>query len=200
MRLLVDRLKTEGHRITINQEPGGTAIGKDIRRILLDPANAEMAPKAELLLMFASRAQASAETILPALSRGDIVVSDRFTDSSLAYQGAGRDLGFETVWELHKLALGDLLPDLTICLSVNVSVGLARATKRNRSSNGPVSEARIDEQSIEFHYRVAKAYKRIAASEPHRFFLIDGEGSIDVVAQRVFNLVQIKLPLAQATQ
>lgn len=190
MRLLVDRLRLSGRVVTVNQEPGGTAIGKDIRRILLDPANAEMAAKTELLLMFASRAQAAAETILPALQRHEIVVSDRFTDSSLAYQGAGRELGFETVWALHQLALGMLLPDLTICLSVDVESGLARAARRNRDSGGPVSEARIDEQALEFHYRVAAAYEHIAQTEPHRFVLVNGEGSIDEVAARVWQTLQ----------
>ena len=190
MRRLVERLQTSGRTVTVNQEPGGTLIGKDIRRILLDPANAEMAPRTELLLMFASRTQAAAQTILPALSRGEIVVSDRFTDSSLAYQGAGRELGFDTVWSLHELALGMLLPDITICLSVDVEVGLARAARRNREQHAGWQEARIDEQSLEFHHRVAAAYEHIAQSEPHRFFLVNGDGSIDAVAERVWQIVQ----------
>src|SRR5947209_17615510 len=103
LRLLVERLRGQGYTVTENQEPGGTEIGKQIRRILLDPANAAMAPMAELLLMFASRAQAVAEVIVPALDRGEVVVSDRFTDSTLAYQGAARGLGFDVVPRAHLL-------------------------------------------------------------------------------------------------
>ena len=193
MRLLVERLRQARKTVALNQEPGGTAIGKDIRRILLDPANAEMAAKTELLLMFASRTQAVAETIFPALQRNEIVVSDRFTDSSLAYQGAGRELGFETVWALHQLALGLLLPDLTLCLSVDVEAGLARAVKRNQDTGHLLSEARIDEQSLEFHHRVAAAYEYIAETEPHRFLLVDGDGSIESVAERIWQLVLPRL-------
>ena len=127
MRLLVDRLRENRAPVMENQEPGATTIGRQIRRILLDPAHQEMAPMTELLLMFASRAQAAAEIILPALNRGDIVVSDRFTDSTLAYQGEARGLGFETVLEAHRLALGSLLPDLTICITIDVETGLDRA-------------------------------------------------------------------------
>ena len=191
--LLAERLREAGRTVSLNQEPGGTAIGKDIRRILLDPANAELASKTELLLMFASRAQAAAEIILPALQRNETVLSDRFTDSSLAYQGAGRELGFETVWALHELALGLLLPDVTICISVDVEAGLARATRRNQNQGSLLREARIDEQSLEFHHRVAAAYERIAESEPHRFYLVNGDGTIESVAERIWQVVQAHL-------
>src|SRR3954451_19100798 len=120
LRLLGARLEQLGLRVVLNQEPGGTPIGRDIRRILLDPANSEMASETELLLMFASRTQAAAEIIRPALLRGDVVLSDRWTDSSLAYQGAARGLGFSAVRELHRLALGDLNPQLTICVSIDI--------------------------------------------------------------------------------
>ncbi|MBV8808055.1 MAG: dTMP kinase, partial [Acidobacteriaceae bacterium] len=132
MLLLVDRLRGLGYTVVENQEPGATRIGNQIRRILLDPAHEEMAPMTELLLMFASRAQAAAEIIQPALRRGAIVVSDRFTDSSLAYQGAARHLGFETVLEAHRLALDSLFPDLTICLTLDIEFALARAHRRNQ--------------------------------------------------------------------
>ncbi|MGH9611409.1 MAG: dTMP kinase, partial [Bryobacteraceae bacterium] len=131
MRLLVDRLRAGGNVVTENREPGATRIGSMIRGILLDPEYREMAPMTELLLMFASRVQAAEEIVLPGLERGEIVVSDRFTDSTLAYQGAARGLGFQTVLELHRLALGSLRPDITICLAVDVAEGLARARHRN---------------------------------------------------------------------
>jgi dTMP kinase len=188
LRRLVDRLRQTGVRVTESQEPGATSIGRQIRRIFLDPANSEMHPMTELLLVFASRAQAAAEVILPALSRGEVVVSDRFTDSTLAYQGAGRRLGFEKVWELHRLALGSLLPDLTLCLTVDLEAGLSRAWLRNQRADG-LSEERLDRQSLEFHRRVQQSYGEIAALEPKRFRLIDGNGTPEAVSERVWAAV-----------
>lgn len=183
MKLLVERLKMLGLPVTENQEPGGTQIGRQIRRIMLDPAHEEMSPMTELLLMFASRAQAAAEIIVPALERGEIVVSDRFTDSTLAYQGEARGLGFETVLQAHRLALGSLLPDLTVCINIDVEAGLARAHERNSEDE---SEARLDRQRLDFHHRVSAGYRRIAQREPGRFRLVDGAGSREEVAERVW--------------
>lgn len=186
MRLLVERLRHEGHTVIENQEPGATHIGRQIRRIILDPAHQEMAGMTELLLMFASRAQAATEIIRPALERGDIVVSDRYTDSTLAYQGEGRGIGFETVLAAHKLALGGLLPDLTICMTIDVETGLSRAHKRNTSAD---DTDRLDQQSLDFHHRVAEGYRKIARLEPSRFRLVDGAGEPSVVAERVWSEV-----------
>jgi len=186
VKLLVDRLRADGFSVTENQEPGETVIGTQVRRILLDPAHQEMAPLTELLLMFASRTQAAAEVILPALARGDIVVSDRFTDSTLAYQGEARGLGFETVRAAHRLALGSLMPDLTIYVDVDLETGLARALRRNERSPAETSEARLDRQSLEFHRRVEEGYRKIAASEPQRFRVVDGRGDPGTVADRVW--------------
>ncbi|HEX7359638.1 MAG TPA: dTMP kinase [Bryobacteraceae bacterium] len=188
MRLLVDRLRAGGNVVTENREPGATRIGAKIRGILLDPEYREMAPMTELLMMFASRVQAAEEIVLPALERGEIVVSDRFTDSTLAYQGAARGLGFQTVLELHRLALGSLRPDLTICLAVDVAEGLARARSRNQSHGGQ-SEARIDEQPLAFHERVREGYNRIAALEPARFRIVDASGSPPAVAERIWSAI-----------
>jgi dTMP kinase len=185
-RLLVKRLRNCGYAVTENQEPGATRIGRQIRRILLDPAHQEMAPATELLLMFASRTQAAAEIIIPALERGEIVVSDRFTDSTLAYQGEGRRLGFEAVCKAHQLALGDLRPDITFCIEIDIETGLSRARCRNQRSAKKASEARLDQQSLEFHKRVDEGYKKIAALEPERFRIIDGRGDPEAVANRVW--------------
>jgi len=190
MRMLVDRLRSDGFTVVENQEPGATHIGRQIRRIILDPAHQEMAGMTELLLMFASRAQAVAEIIRPALERGHIVVSDRFTDSTLAYQGEGRGLGFDAVLAAHKLALGDLLPDLTICMTIDVETGLGRAHNRNSSSDAQDNEARLDRQALDFHYRVAEGYHKIARLEPARFRLVEGAGEPDVVAERVWREVE----------
>ena len=189
MRLLVERLRSNGFAVTENQEPGATRIGKQIRRILLDPEHTEMAPMAELLLMFASRAQAAAEIIRPALERGEIVVSDRFTDSTLAYQGFARGLGFETVQAMHSLALDSLLPDLTIAMDIDVETGLERAHRRNRTGDASDFETRLDRQSLVFHCRVAEGYREIAALDPHRFKLIDASGTPDEVAERIWTVV-----------
>jgi len=190
MRMLVERLRREGFAVVENQEPGTTYIGRQIRRILLDPAHQEMAGMTELLLMFASRAQSAEEIIRPALERGEIVVSDRFTDSTLAYQGEGRGIGFDTVLAAHKLALGALLPDLTICMTIDVETGISRAHKRNSSSDGQDNEARLDQQSLDFHRRVAEGYRKIARLEPNRFRLVEGAGEQDAVAARVWHEVE----------
>jgi dTMP kinase len=189
MKLLAARLREGGYNVVENQEPGATGIGKQIRRILLDPLHQEMTPMTELLLMFASRAQAAAEIIAPALQRGDLVLSDRFTDSTLAYQGEARGLGFDLVLAAHRLALGSLVPDLTLCISMDVETALARAHRRNERTPVENCETRIDQQSLEFHRRVEAGYRRIAAREPQRFRIIDGGGEPGDVAKRVWTEV-----------
>jgi dTMP kinase len=186
VQLLVQRLRELGFKVVENQEPGATAIGKQIRRILLDPANNEMTSMAELLLMFASRAQAASQVILPALNRGEIVVSDRFTDSTLAYQGFARGLGFETVFAIHKVALGSLFPDLTVVLDVDLQTSLARARRRNQETTTGSCETRIDQHALDFHIKVAEGYRAIAALEPERFRIVDGTGPAEQVAERVW--------------
>jgi|ERR1700761_7173169 len=175
VRLLAERLRAAGFRVAENQEPGATRIGTQIRHILLDPEHREMAPMTELLLMFASRTQAAAEIIVPALERGEIVLSDRFTDSTLAYQGEARGLGFERALAAHRLALGSLWPNLTICIVLDIQTGLKRAI-----------ETRMEQQPIEFHRRVEAGYRKIAALEPERFRIIDGTGEPAEVAERVW--------------
>lgn len=201
MRLLVERLRSESYVVVENQEPGGTAIGREIRRVLLNPENDEMAPVTELLLMFASRAQAAAEVIQPNLSRGLVVVSDRFTDSTLAYQGEARGLGFEKVLEAHRLALGSLFPDLTICIDLELEAGLARARHRNLLQAGNTPEDRLDLQSLDFHHRVRDGYAKIAQLEPQRFRIVNGYGDPDQVAERVWAEVKPALArIARMTQ
>src|SRR5271156_3517000 len=146
-RMLAQRLRSEGRQVLESVEPGGTPIGQQIRRILLDPANKELAATAELLLMFAARAQNVEQWILPALQQGKIVISDRFTDSSVAYQGAGRGLGQSTVLELDRIACRGLVPDLTICIDIDTETGLARALGRGGR------DTRLEEQAIEFHQK-----------------------------------------------
>jgi dTMP kinase len=186
-RLLAERLRREGHTVLETAEPGGTAIGQQIRRILLDPANQELRAVPELLLMFAARAQNVEQSILPALRQGHIVVSDRFTDSSIAYQGAARGLGWETVLEVDRIACQGLVPDLTLCIDIDTETGLARAHSRNLSNVR--QEARIDEQAVEFHHKVRDAYHALARLEPNRVRLIDGSGSQEEIAVKVWDVV-----------
>lgn len=197
MRMLVERLRSMGFAVTENQEPGATTIGTQIRHILLNPEHGEMAPMTELLLMFASRAQAAAEIIVPALERGEIVVSDRFTDSTLAYQGEARGLGFDAVMKAHSLALGTLTPDLTICMTIDIENGLARAHRRNHSNDKGASEARLDQQSLEFHKRVGEGYRKIATQDPKRFRTVAGDGTPAEVAERVWGAIRSVLPKMQ---
>jgi dTMP kinase len=185
-RLFAERLRSNGYSVLETVEPGGTEIGQQIRRILLDPANQELTPTAELLLMFAARAQNVEQAIVPALQHGRIVVCDRFTDSSIAYQGAGRGLGAETVLQIDRIACQGLVPDLTLCIDVDIETGLARAQARNRERAN--QESRLDEQAIDFHHKARQAYHELALREPKRFRLIDGCGSPDQVAERVWTV------------
>jgi len=187
-KLLAERLRREGFQVLETVEPGGTRIGQQIRGILLNAANQELRPTAELLLMFAARAQNVDEAILPALEQGKIVVCDRFTDSSIAYQGAGRGLGTDTVLAIDRIACRGLVPDLTLCIDIDTEAGLERAHSRNRIQVEK-SESRLDEQSLEFHQKARAAYHELARKEPQRFHLIDGGGTPEAVAEKVWNEV-----------
>jgi dTMP kinase len=192
MRLLADRLRGMGFEVLETAEPGGTAIGMQIRRILLDSANQELCPTAEMLLYFAARAQNVEEWIKPALERGAVVLSDRFTDSTLAYQGAGRGLGRDVVLTLHAIACGGLNPDLTVCIDIDVATSLARAHTRN-SGIEDKDEKRMDEQAVDFHARVRQAYLQLAAEYPDRIRIIDGAADPEIVATRVWSVVSGEL-------
>jgi dTMP kinase len=187
LRRLAARLRGEGRVVLETVEPGGTAIGMQIRRVLLDAKNRELRPTTELLLMFAARAQNVDELILPALSHGEIVLCDRFTDSSLVYQGVARGLGAEVVYELDRIACRGLVPGLTIVVEIATELGLERARGRNRRTQDV--ETRIDEQAIEFHRKVREAYLRLAADEPDRVRLIDGARSEEEVEKDVWSAV-----------
>lgn len=188
LRLLAERLRAEGREVFESAEPGGTPIGTQIRRVLLDAKNQEMFPTTELLLMFACRAQNVDQWILPALGRGQIVLSDRFTDSTLVYQGMARGLGTEVVYEVDRIACRGLVPDLTLVIDVDVETGLARAHAWNRRVADV--ETRIDEQEIGFHRKVRDAYHQLAADEPNRVLLIDGAPAPDAVALHVWEAVE----------
>jgi len=188
MRLLAARLRANGHDVLETAEPGGTRIGIEIRRIVLDTANQELKPTAEMLLYFACRAQNVDEWILPALAAGKIVLSDRFTDSTLVYQGCGRGLGADTVTTLDRIACRGLVPDLTLLIDIDAETSLARAHARNASQSH--CETRMDEQSLEFHRKVYEAYHALAARESERFRIIDGRADWETMAQEVWKVVE----------
>ena len=187
LKTLAARLRSEGKRVLETAEPGGTSIGSQIRRILLDRANLELSAMAELLLLFACRAQNIEEAILPALDQGLIVLCDRFTDSTIAYQGAGRGLPLDAVAAIDRIACDGLTPHLTLYLDIDVETALARAHVRNQEDDSPAT--RIEEQTAAFHTRVRDAYLDLAATHTGRIKLVDGTGSKEQVAERIWDLV-----------
>jgi len=187
MRRLAARLRGIGRNVVETVEPGGPPIAMKIRRILLDSANRDLSPRAELLLYFASRAQNVDEVIRPALERGEIVLSDRFTDSSLVYQGFGRGLGADAVAALDCVACRGLKPDLTLLVDVDPEASLGRARARNEAE--PHCETRMDDQSLDFHLKVHRAYHALAAAEPGRVKVVDGRADIDSIEAEVWGIV-----------
>jgi dTMP kinase len=180
---LAKRLRGLGREVVETAEPGGTSIGRDIRAILLNARNHHLRPTAELLLYFASRAQNVEEVIQPALERGAIVLSDRFTDSTLVYQGVGRGLGADVVRQLHTIACGSLMPDLTLLIDIDPRLTLERTTKR-------AAQDRLDGESLDFHTRVREGYFQLAATEPGRVRIVDGSRDIDTVAAALWPLAE----------
>jgi dTMP kinase len=187
LRKLAERLHSEGREVLETQEPGGTPIGLQIRRVLLDAANQELCPTAELLLMFAARAQNVDQLILPALAKGTTVLCDRFTDSTLVYQGVGRGLGTEVVYDVDRIACRGLVPDLSLVIDIDTETGLARAHRRNDQTQA--TETRIDQQAVSFHRKVREAYRQLAVDEPARIRLIDGDRSREEVAEDVWTAI-----------
>ncbi|MGC1423782.1 MAG: dTMP kinase [Terracidiphilus sp.] len=179
----------------ITRQPGGTPTGDRIRALLLDSGSTPLAPMTEMALMFADRAQAIAEVISPALSAGKVVLCDRFTDSTEAYQGGGRQLGSERVLDLHRLVCGNLQPDLTLLLLPSLDSSLARARNRNErtAAHTGKDENRFELEQGEFFKRVWEKYREIARREPARVVLIEGNLSIDEVHEQIIEAVSERL-------
>ena len=190
-------LETRGESVTATRQPGGTRIGDRIRGLLLDSRTEALSPLTELGLMFADRAQSLAEVIRPALERGRVVLCDRFTDSTEAYQGGGRQLGSQIVLDLHAQLCGGLQPDLTFLLLPDLERALQRARRRNTRAEAERSrgrnENRFESEDHAFYRRVLEKYREIAARETGRVVVIDGDGSIEEVRQRIANLTQERL-------
>ncbi len=182
--LLAAHLRSRGHEVVETAEPGGTPIGKQIRRIFLDAANHELAPMAELLLVFAARAQHIEQVIAPALAGGRIVLCDRFTDSTWVYQGVVRGLGTERVRTVDGIACGGMKPDLTLLLDIPAELGLERARARNAAQEAN-PETRLDDQEIGFHRKVREGYLELARLEPERIRVIEAGRSRGAVSAQV---------------
>jgi dTMP kinase len=195
LRRLKDWLERNGFAVTATRQPGGTRVGERIRSLLLDSRGESLHPLAELGLMFSDRAQAIAEVIEPAVQAGHIVLCDRFTDSSEAYQGGGRQLGSQIVRDLHNALCGGLQPDLTLLLLPDFDLSLARARKRNQravATNG-IDENRFEAENSVFYRRVFDKYREIAGREPARVAAIEGDGSVEEVHERVLEVVRTRL-------
>lgn len=181
-RLLYEYLRKSGYKVILTGEPGGTQIGLKIRDLLLSVENRKMTPVSELLLYNASRAQHIKEVILPALKKGFIVITDRFIDSTKAYQGYGRGIDLKLIEFLEKIVTEDIRPDLTLLLDLDVKIGL----KRNRGIN---KTDRLELEDVKFHKRVREGYLKIAAKELERIKLIDATDSIEEIHLKIIDIV-----------
>jgi dTMP kinase len=199
LRLLEGALLADGHKVVTLRQPGGTALGDRIRAVLLDSASekamGKIAPEAELALMFADRAQSLREVVLPALAEGAVVLCDRYTDSSEAYQGAGRELGAERVRQMHRVVCGDVWPELTVLLLPPLERSLRRARRRNEQHwiREGTDENRFEREGDVFYGRVHEQYREIARREPKRVVVIAEEASIEAIAERILEVVRERL-------
>ncbi len=176
VRLLAGWLSAHGQDVLTTREPGGTRIGDGIRALLLDPAHTEMRSETEILLFSAARAQIVGQVIRPHLAKGGIVLCDRFADSTLAYQGYGRQLDLETLRRITAFATGDLTPDLTVCLDLSASEGL-----RRKAGGDQLEWNRMEREQLAFHRRVRQGFLALAAAEPARWLVVDALKPIEEI-------------------
>ena len=181
---IVSRLRETGRTVLVVREPGGTAVGEQIRHVLqYSKKSAAMVPATELLLFCASRAQLVRETIQPALAQGHVVIADRFGDSTTVYQGVGRQLAGKQVAAINRFAIGDCRPDLTIVIDLDPQIGLERARGRELFD-------RMENQTLDFYERVRQGYLAIARQEPDRVKVIDGRQSIAAIQKKIWELIR----------
>ena len=189
IKALAARLQSEGQVVVNTREPGGTALGEAVRNLLQhDEAGEGMCPEAELLLFTASRAQLTRERIQPAIDRGEVVLCDRFMDSTTVYQGVARQIDSDAVATINRFAVGEARPDLTILIDLSPEAGMARVRAR---SNGQLD--RMEQEAIEFFQAVRAGYLKLAESEPARFLVLDGSASIEILKQQIWDAVQPRL-------
>ena len=199
--LLAETLRRAGRTVVVTHEPGATAVGRSIRRLLLD-TDEPISARAEALLFAADRAQHVATVIRPALARGAVVITDRFVDSSLAYQGAGRTLTVADVRRLSRWATEDLVPELTVLLDVPSEVGLARVHRRQAGpGSGPGNSSgngldRLERETVDFHDRVRAGFRSLAESEPNRYLVLDATRPVADLAAEISARVLAVLPEA----
>jgi dTMP kinase len=201
LRKLAAVLEAEGRSVVKLRNPGGTALGDRLRSVLLDSRSegelGGIVPESELALMFADRAQSLAQVVKPALEAGSIVLCDRYTDSSEAYQGAGRGLGTERVLAVHQAVCGGFQPDLTILLLPPLEGSLARARRRNhQAQQRGTDENRFEREGDAFYSRVYEQYREIARREPARIFVVEDEAGIDEIAERILSVVRKRLAVS----
>ena len=180
---VVEQLETEGYKVLYTREPGGVGIAEKIRDIILDVNNTNLDPRSEALLYAASRRQHLVQRVLPALAEGKVVVCERFIDSSLAYQGYGRQIGFDEVLSINKFAIGDTFPDITIYLDVNEEVGLSRIKNRKFKD-------RLDVESIEFHHHVNEGYAKVVETFKDRIRVVDASKPLEEVVKTSYAIVK----------
>ena len=183
---LKEYLAEKGYEVLITREPGGTVISEAVRELLLDPKHKEMKPETELLLYAAARAQLVGEVIGPAIEAGKAVISDRFVDSSVVYQGIARELGVETVYEVNRPAIGEYMPDVTFLLDLPAEVGIAR--KKDQAELD-----RMEQESLDFHRKVAEGYRTLAKRDPERIKTIDATLPVDTICDMIKDKVQALL-------
>ena len=188
-RALESWLQSEGYAVRLTFEPGDTEVGRRVRQIVLDPATGDLADRTETLLYAADKAEHVETVVLPALERGEVVITDRYVDSSLAYQGAGRALDLAEVEQVQRWATRDLRPHLTVVLDLAPEQGLGRFAERDR----------IEGESVEFHERVRRAYLELAARDPEHYLVLDARLPVNVVAAVVQAAVQPLLGQAKKT-
>ena len=191
IRLLYEKLVERGSPTVCTREPGGTLIGEQIRNVLHDLKNKAMRPSTEVLLYSAARAQHVGQVIRPALERGEIVISDRYAESTLAYQGYGHGLDLNTLKMITEFATGGLQPDLVIYLDLDVAIGLQRKLRDRREGRGEWN--RMDQQDIAFHRQVREGYLEMARRDPDRWLVIDATQPIKVVHRVISNRVETLL-------
>jgi dTMP kinase len=188
-------MQKRGSALVVMRQPGGTVTGDRIRELLLDSRSASLAPLAEMALMFADRAQAIAEVIEPALAAGKTVICDRFTDSTEAYQGGGRELGSQPVLEMHRVICGGLQPDVTFLLLPSLEASLERARRRNDRvvAQSGKDEGRFEREQEAFYRRVWTKYREIARREPERVVSIEGDLTIDEVHEQIIEAMAMRI-------